>query len=422
MTPFDRLERHLPDLLSDLASARVPDYFDDLLQATARTRQRPAWASLERWLPVDLTLPAPLGRARLAPRLALLLLAALLAAAALIAYAGSHQVRLPAPFGVAANGSLLFNTAGGDIVSADPATLNGTTIVAAKAAATADGVIPSRNGRFIVLASKLGGGEQFSIANADGSNVRPLPGTWINQSEIDTSPTDSQVAIVSEINGVPSISTIETDGSSFRTLRLGLEVNSLWYLPDGRLLFHGASTSGAPTYGLYTVKPDGTGLRGIGQTSTVDDWLAISPSPDGSRLVYHKWVDLPLEHGRLHVVDIASGTDTTLPVAGATPADEFESATFSPDGRTILFKWFSADQNVRLAMMPAAGGTAVLLGPAVPYDVSPDALFSPDGRSVIAWYPSRGELWLLDPAGHSGADRKLPLAVVNLPTWQRVAP
>ena len=44
MTAFERIEPRLPELLADLAPARVPDYFDDLLLATARTRQRPAWA------------------------------------------------------------------------------------------------------------------------------------------------------------------------------------------------------------------------------------------------------------------------------------------------------------------------------------------------------------------------------------------
>jgi len=357
MTTPERFERQLPDLMADLASARVPDYFDDLLQATARTRQRPAWASLERWLPMDLTLPAPLGRARLVPRLALLLLIGLLAVAAILAYAGSHQTRLPAPFGVAANGSLLFSTPAGDVVSADPATMASKTLIAAKAGQTIDGVSPTRDGRSIIVGTKVAGGEQLSIANADGSNLRVLPGTWVNQSEIDSSPTDAQLAIVSEVGGVPSISILEANGSSSRSLQLGLEVHNLWYLPDGRLLFHGTTTSGTPTYGVYVVKADGTGLQPIGQTSTVDNWLGVMPSPDGKSAMYHKWVDAPLEHGRLHVVDLASGADSTIQVTGATGTDEFEEAMFSPDGQSIVFKWFTADQNVRLAMMPAAGGT-----------------------------------------------------------------
>lgn len=421
MTKFDRFERQLPDLFVDLASARVPDYFDDLLQVTARTRQRPAWASIERWLPVDLTIPAPLGRARLVPRLALLVLVGLLALAALLAFVGSHRTQLPAPFGPAANGALYFNTASGDVLTADPMTLASKTLIVAKPAANAEGVLPSRNGLLIAFGTKVTGGEQLSVANADGSNLHVLPGTWINQSEIDWSPTDAEIAIVSDVAGVPSISILEADGSSSRSLKLGLEVHNLWYLADGELLFHGATLTDAQTYGIYIVNPDGSGLHAISQTSTVDNWLGVIPSPDGARLLYYKWVDVPLEHGRLHVIDTASGTDTSILVAGTTASDEFESPIFSPDGRSILFKWFTSDGNVRLATVPAGGGTAVLFGPAVHYDVSPDPLFSPDGRSVIAWYPALKELWLFDPSGQV-ADRKLALAVTDVPTWQRVAP
>jgi Mrp family chromosome partitioning ATPase len=52
MTSFDRIEQRMPELMADLASAGVPDYFDSMLQQAAATRQRPAWASLERWLPM----------------------------------------------------------------------------------------------------------------------------------------------------------------------------------------------------------------------------------------------------------------------------------------------------------------------------------------------------------------------------------
>ncbi len=52
MTTFDRIEPRLPELIDELAAASVPDYFDDLLRATAGAKQRPAWSSLERWLPM----------------------------------------------------------------------------------------------------------------------------------------------------------------------------------------------------------------------------------------------------------------------------------------------------------------------------------------------------------------------------------
>ena len=64
MTAFDRFERAIPELMTELAPSHVPDYFDDLLQQTARTRQRPAWSALERWLPMDVALARPSNRSR----------------------------------------------------------------------------------------------------------------------------------------------------------------------------------------------------------------------------------------------------------------------------------------------------------------------------------------------------------------------
>src|SRR3954452_6348931 len=52
MMSADRMDRDLPVLLEELASPRVPDYFDDILGLTARTRQRPAWVFLQRWFPM----------------------------------------------------------------------------------------------------------------------------------------------------------------------------------------------------------------------------------------------------------------------------------------------------------------------------------------------------------------------------------
>ncbi len=120
MTAFDRVERHLPELMDELAAAGVPDYFDDMLRTTTQARQRPAWSNLERWLPMGV-IARPLPTRPIPWRLiAVAALLVLLAAAALV-YVGSRRV-VPAPFGLAGNGALLIGTADGDIVTVDPAT------------------------------------------------------------------------------------------------------------------------------------------------------------------------------------------------------------------------------------------------------------------------------------------------------------
>ena len=55
MITNDRFDRDPRAMLDELAGARTPDYLPDILARTARTRQRPAWASIERWIPMDVT-------------------------------------------------------------------------------------------------------------------------------------------------------------------------------------------------------------------------------------------------------------------------------------------------------------------------------------------------------------------------------
>src|SRR5215210_6578343 len=127
MTAFDRIERRLPELIDEVAAASIPDYFDDMLRQTARARQRPAWSSLERWIPMGaIARPLPV---RPVPWRAILLVAliGLLAAASLI-YVGSRQ-RVPAPFGPARNGALTIGTADGDLVTVDLSTGNTTPLI-----------------------------------------------------------------------------------------------------------------------------------------------------------------------------------------------------------------------------------------------------------------------------------------------------
>ena len=118
MMPNDRFDRRLPAILDEISQPRTPDYFDDLLGLTARTRQRPAWTLLERWLPM-LDIARQPAFARQVPwrPIAVLALILLLLVASLALVIGSRTI--PAPFGPARNGLVAYASAG-DIYTADP--------------------------------------------------------------------------------------------------------------------------------------------------------------------------------------------------------------------------------------------------------------------------------------------------------------
>jgi len=421
MTRFDRVEAHLPEHLAALAGARVPDYFDDLLQQTARQRQRPAWSSIERWLPMDFAVQPASTRARPVVLLAVLALVGVLIAASLLAFVGSHQSHVPAPFGPAGNGSIYYAGASGDIVALDAATGTSRTILSG---IQADGApLPSRDGRLLAIPRKVTGGDRVDIANQDGSAVRPLVGTYSELTEIDWSPTGDRVAIISKVAGAPVLTILQADGSGARAIPLQMGIQDFWWLSDGRIIFEGLGKDAAgSTYGIYVVNGDGTGLRPVlPPTSSDTDWLGIGPSPDGPSLVYYRW-RTPSELGRLHVVDIDTGVDREVQIVGTTPSVNYEGPAFSPDGQMLLFTRYD-DIGARLAVVPVTGGTAISLGPTTTDAQSAHAMFAPDGKSVLAYYPGTKELWLLDPTGgQAGGDRRLNATVSDLPMWQRTAP
>ena len=122
MSSDRRFEQDLPALLDDLYLGSMPTYRDHILQQTVRTRQRPAWLILERWLPMVDFAGQPVLVRRLPWRtigLAVLLMALLVAVLAALAVGG--RPNLPAPFGPARNGLVAY-ASGGDIYAVDPVT------------------------------------------------------------------------------------------------------------------------------------------------------------------------------------------------------------------------------------------------------------------------------------------------------------
>ena len=122
MNATDQLERDLTDWFAETAVPTQPDDIDDILGATAATRQRPRWT----FLPL---LSRPMHRPivglpalNLAPLRVVVVLAlvGLLLVGLVAVFVGSRP-RVPAPFGAAANGLVVYEK-GGDIFTADPET------------------------------------------------------------------------------------------------------------------------------------------------------------------------------------------------------------------------------------------------------------------------------------------------------------
>jgi Tol biopolymer transport system component len=407
--------------MTELAPARVPDYFDDMLRETASHGQRPAWSYPERWLPVEIT-ARPLSMRSFPWRpLVVLGLMALLIAAALVAYVGSRP-SVPPPFGAAGNGVLLYRDPGGAIMSVDPAT--GASATLAQSADRLGEPIPSRDGQRIAYIPRSETAE-IVVSAIDGSRRTTLDGRYRFIGAVDWSPDGSHIAFVSEPRGFPTITVLATDGSTGHTLSLERTVWLLRYLPDGRLaVVAGDGPSDAcPGDGcaLFLVNANGTGLDRLIPAAEFHGINTLDTSPDGSRILWVQWdsASVPEAPGRLHVYDLAARVDRPIDDAGFPAQYAINRALFSPDGSAILFDLFGETED-RWAVVPAAGGVPTAIGPAWPG--ATDAAWAPDSRSVLARFETSGttsELWVLDATG-GGGDRRLEFEVPYLPAWQRV--
>jgi WD40 repeat protein len=425
MTTFDRFERSIPDLMAELAPARVPDYVDDMLRTTATHRQRPAWSYPERWLPVEIT-ARPLAMRSFPWRpLAILALIALVVAAGLMVYAGS-QTRLPPPFGPAGNGLLIYRATDGSIVTIDPIAGSRTTLAAAGAGLGEP--IPSRDGTHVAFVPRQALSAPVRGAAIDGANPTSISGTYANIGGVDWSPDGTELAFISEVSGFGSITVTKTDGSGDTTLPIDRDVWQIHYLPDGRLAIIASERVGpcpadaqlSSPCALFVVNHDGSGLDLLIPADQFSGINTIDASPDGTKLLWVEWK--PGSHGRLHAFDLTTRVDRRLGDSGFPTPYEMNHAWFSPDGTSILFDLYETDGD-HWAVIPAAGGTPVRIGKNWP-DRGSEAEWAPDGRSVLARYATSdttSELWLLDPTG-GGADRRLDIEVPTLPSWQRIAP
>ena len=424
-------ERTVSEWLHADAEHRVPDHLDAVLRLTSVQRQRPAWSSLERWLPMDTTFRPRLFQT---PRLSQVLLvgAVILAlVGALLLYAGSHQQHLPPPYGLARDG-VLASSADGDIFTVDPTTGQRHDLVVGP---TFDfGPYFSRDGtRFTFLRvapSDCGTsdcGLILAVANADGSGIRELTPGLPALDWTDWSPDGRQIAFDSiDARGTGHVlQVVNVDGSDLRTLPTGRPVHEMsWLPPDGReIVFRGEHlTATDPPPGIFAIRPDGTGLHELSTRPATDenDYQTVTVSPDGSRLLYRDAE--PDQPFHVHVLDLANGMDVVLPQ----PADTaYLSGMFSPDGRSVALLRVGSDSQVRIVVAPLdRSSTGVVIGPPEPFVQGGEGInnwsWSPDGTAILANYDSDKTARLIPLDGSPVID--VAHGELALAGYQRLAP
>ncbi len=427
MNLSDGFDRHVSEWLHADAEYRVPEHLDAVLRRTRNERQRPAWSSLERWLPVDLTAqPRFLARPTLGKALLVGVVLIALIGIAIIAV-GSRVQRVPPPFGLAANGQIVYK-ADGDILVADPDGTHAHAVISGPSDDFAVGY--SRDGTQLTFLRTVTPREAtLMIAAPDGSGVRALvkepltDATWF-----DWSPDSRSLAVVHTADGVRVISIVDIENGTLRTLDVnGLDVD-YWvaFLPGttSELLFGTRTPSGdSERAGIYSIQADGSGLTPI-VPSVVGpvEYKSIDLAPDGRTLTYWRW-ESATRPGRIHQLDITTKRDTELRFD---PSDYGEGGLLhSPDGSQVVLGRNGTASGPALAQIMIAPADAkrpgMLVGRLYDKDTEEPAYgFSPDGKTVFVTFAGEAPQFF-DAA--TGAPRTGPSTKSSeCCSWQRLAP
>ncbi len=307
MTQRDDLDQMLSAWLDDPYTPPAPHYLAQVLERTRHTRQRPAWANLERWLPMaDKALESE-DRGTAAD------------------WCGSFSSPCSSwPLATAAVvGSRLFRSA--------------QVIPQGGAAVLTFGSVEGANGQ--------SGGDIY-IVRADGSDLRQLT----NGSGVRTTPTwspdgtliayrdwhpGSESVIVMDAGGANRQTLATYDASGFYCARGGLA-----WSPDAKRLIFPTSTGCDDHNELFVVSTDGsspaTALLAPGIDSAFASW-----SPDGKQIAM---VGNGADGAGLYVVDARSdgalkgGLQPRLIAPGPAPSDMANASTgphWSPDGSEL---------------------------------------------------------------------------------------
>jgi len=431
MTSPRRFEQDVPALLAELYLAGIPDYRDDLVRQVAGTRQRPAWTFPGRWLPMELT-TARVPTTRLPMRqLGVLALIAILVAALFAAYIGSRQPKLPPPFGVARNGSMLYGS-GGDIYRLDPTTGVSTAIVTGPE--TDQVPMYSRDGTRFAFFRQTGTGPtiyQLVVANSDGTGQRVVSTDPVTFDYSINWSADGRSIILDDTHGrVTRLDTVGNAPPQKITYAGVRDIIALRPPDEGALLYQTVTADG---WTLQLVDADGTHVRPLfpsgGTSMRDDDYSGYEWSPDGSKIAFRLHPDASGDF-RIYIAN-ADGTGVrrlTKETGTECECDYF----WSPDGTQIAFnRWrfdpTTGDWHARpVGIVSVDDGIVRDIGPQ-PTDEGAEFAFSPDGETMT-WLPRRSP----DAIGTTtdqplllnvtdGSSRTISVGVDSPPDWQRLA-
>jgi Tol biopolymer transport system component len=412
----DDLDRLMRSWMETDGRVREPeDLIDRVLEQTVTARRRPRWLLPEWWFPMQ---NVARWQAVWRPAPVLLLNALLLVAVALVAVLfGGSQHRVPAPFGPAANGSLVYDT-NGTILIADQAGSNVRTLVGSVANAAAP--LFSPDGLHLAFWGN-DSPDTLYLANADGLNPRRLvENLWISTDKSPTWSPDSTRLMFSTESGPDRRDEhlVVVDIASGRAVTIELSARG-GARPRARLLLPAWSPDGnwisfvaldGQTSRLWVARPDGTDARELATAELTATGVGPRWAPSGSKHVIAYNAITPNGRAVTAMFDVDTDRETQLPGDGSGPS--FWPG-WSPDGTRL------ASLGGSLVITPIEGSAPTTLPAA---GLGGPVAWSPDGTRLYGLTRSGTVLVVVTIDGSIAPIRLPHQRSQGLPDWQRVAP
>ena len=434
MNRRDDFDLLLASVLEEMAPPRVPAYLESVKQLPQHRSQRSTWAFPAHWLGLDVTAQSRVPSRLIVPAVIVLLVLVALAAAALI----GSQHRLPAPFGPARNGVIVFDD-GAHVLAGGP----GTTSTALTSGSSTD-TLPSVSldgrqlafirqapGRTALVIAEIDGSREVELVvakDAEGRTIKPEPPAW--------SP-DGRHVLVTLLEGASAerhallwIADAD-DGSAMTLLPPGLASAEApaWSPTGDRIAFLGQRSEEEASY-LYVIGADGSGLVRISPTPSDADagYLQLPRwSPDGRQIAVHHGDSAKLNRDILVIAADGSGEE----IVAGTPRDEAQPA-WSPDGGSLAYWRSDGGREWQVVVLDVQTRVDRVVGPS---SGDADSLgWSPDGTGIVTVTcinPTSCELRLIDAMD----PRAPPLVIATVGpksydlstdqvywSWQRLAP
>jgi dipeptidyl aminopeptidase/acylaminoacyl peptidase len=191
------------------------------------------------------------------------------------------------------------------------------------------------------------------------------------------SPDGSRIAFVSDLNGVPQVWTVSSNGGwPDLVTALDDQIGSVTWSPDGKWLAFGLAPGGGMNQQVYIVRPDGRDLRRLTDGGTDNNWLG-DWNHVGDRILIGSSRRTP-ETVDAWVYDLAAGEMQLIaenPGVGV-------AADLSRDGRHVVLWRMKSRSSNDLVLRDLASGVEHVLTPHEGPGNNGGGLFSPDGKTI----------------------------------------